>query len=196
MRIPVFHDHFFLLGMCSISDTMLSLFTSTRSSRLEVCPLLLFFFLIFFFYHLCQKCIPDTFNKLIVLDGPFTIPSNWLVVKISNNVNLVIIVQYVGYPAITDPPRRSRIKGHNYRSSNNLDVPACVKQKQKNKQTPSQSESWTAGTRCRQRVMQAFNSKFNTTEEDEKFLHWVLSTHAVTSVLKVKLEQLWLAKTR
>ena len=37
----------------------------------------------------------------------------------------------VGYPAITDPPRRSRIKGLNYRSSNSLDVPACVKQNKK-----------------------------------------------------------------
>ena len=32
-------------------------------------------------------------------------------------------------PAITDPPRRSRIKGHNYRSSNSLELPACVKKK-------------------------------------------------------------------
>ena len=57
-------------------------------------------------------------------------------------------------PAITDPPRRSRIKGHNYRSSNSLDVPACVKTKQKQKQktSPLESESWTAGTRCRQRL--------------------------------------------
>ena len=35
--------------------------------------------------------------------------------------------------------------------------------------------------------MQAFKSRFNTTGEDEKFLHRVLPTHAVTSVLKVRI---------
>ena len=36
--------------------------------------------------------------------------------------------------------------------------------------------------------MQAFKNRFNTTGEDRKFLHCILPTHAVTSVLKVKLE--------
>ena len=46
----------------------------------------------------------------------------------------------VGYPAITDPPHRSRIKGHNYRSSNSLDVPACAK-KIKNVRLQNQSRA-------------------------------------------------------
>ena len=59
---------------CSIPDTMLSYFTSTRPSRLEVC---LSLFLVGFIYRLCQKHIPDTFNKVVVLVvGPFTVPSN------------------------------------------------------------------------------------------------------------------------
>ena len=79
---------------CSIPDTMLSSFTSTRPSRLEVCLSLFLVLFCFCFYRLCQKHIPDTFNKLVVLVvGPFIVPSNWRVVKISNNVNLVIIVQ-------------------------------------------------------------------------------------------------------
>ena len=36
--------------------------------------------------------------------------------------------------------------------------------------------------------MQAFKSRFNTTGEDKEFFHRVLPTHAVASVLKVKLE--------
>ena len=56
--------------------------------RLKVClSLFPFFFFFFFFYRLRQKHILETFNKLVVLAvGPFTVPCNWRVVKISSTV--------------------------------------------------------------------------------------------------------------
>ena len=68
----------------------------------------------------------------------------------------------VGYPAITDPPRRSLIKGHNYRSSKFLDVPACVKLKLNKNRLQNQSREQlelVAARDCRHPIHAGFQEQ-------------------------------------
>ena len=66
----------------------------------------------------------------------------------------------VGYPAVTDPPRRSRIKGHNYTSSNSLDVPACVQKKIVRLQNQSHEQLELVAARdCRHPIRAGFQEQ-------------------------------------
>ena len=65
----------------------------------------------------------------------------------------------VGYPAITDPPRRSRIKGHNHRSSNSLDVPACVKKKIRLQNQSREQLELVAARDCRHPIHAGFQQQ-------------------------------------
>ena len=65
----------------------------------------------------------------------------------------------VGYPAITDPPRHSRIKGHNYRSSNSLDVPACVKKYVRLQNQSREQLELVAARDCRHHIHAGFQEQ-------------------------------------